>query len=793
MFKAFPRQVAAGVCALTAAFAAPVFAQVAEPAPAHDLKRWLFAEGSTNLGFGFEQEILIANPTPDVATVTLRFLPQDGSAPIVGGLQVQPFSRQGVNARQFAPNAAGVALEVLSTTDIVVERSMYWGGGLFNFGPGYNPGAITDMRAGHNVLGVNAPLTKWTFAEGAADGPFGFQTYVLVSNPDVTESFVQVRYYTNDGLEVSESAVIAPGARQTFFANSALKSTLGPRAQYDFAIEVESLNAVPVVAERAMYWGPNLRGGHAAVGVQPNSVWYFAEGVQGAAPINFDTYILLFNPSSTESINVEVDFFGASGVAKTVTKTLPPRTRDNVWAGEFPAELAGGDKAFSVRALNTLGKPFVAERAVYWKGLREGTASAGTNAPALKWGFADGQEGGFAQFQSPLDPDKRQFSTYYQILNNTANPVTVRAVFYIEGGAGTGAEVTVVVPALSRQTVAPSNIPALHHKKFATFFEATNAVIVERAMYWGIGIVAGHASAGAVLPDSLPVLPAPTAPAAPTLTSIAPNRGAPSGGTPVTITGTGFGLTNSASGQTTVSFGVTAVPPQNVTVVNANTIQLVTPPSGKGFANVIVNTKGTQLVLPSAFEFYDKNAAAGQPIARYNGSNRFLQCSSGTGDSCAELGQSVGGFDLFGVVKSLGASQGGALNASCLKSGGNYRFMFETVAELRKLTGSNRWGLNWKRGNVGDLSEDVITYFWGEEGEVMRNNDKIFLVDMIGNHCPISGSPSPAWFPVTWATFGHPFTGRNGRWTTDPMCGDARYRDARRPNGDWLFPECRPD
>ena len=33
--------------------------------------------------------------------------------------------------------------------------------------------------------------------------------------------------------------------------------------------------------------------------------------------------------------------------------------------------------------------------------------------------------------------------------------------------------------------------------------------------------------------------------------------------------------------------------------------------------------------------------------------------------------------------------------------------------------------------------------------------------------------------------------GTVGRWTTDPMCGIARYRDAKFTNGDWMFPECR--
>ncbi len=730
-----------------------------------DLKRWYFAEGSTNAGFGFEQEILIANPTGTPANVTLRFLPQDGSPPIVGNALVQPYSRSGVNARQFVGSALGVALEVTSDVDIVVERSMYWGGGLFNFGPGYNPGPVIDMRAGHNVLGVNAPAVRWSFAEGAAGSAFGFQTYVLVSNPSLTDAAsVQVRYLTSNGEQVVDAAsgVLAPGQRRTFFANGALEATLGARPQFDFAIDVQSQNSVPIVAERAMYWGPNLSGGHAAMGVQPQSVWYFAEGVQGVAPINFDTYILLYNPSETEAIDVEVDFYGPSGLARNVVKTLAPLTRANVYAGEYPNELAGADKAFSVRALNTLGKPFVAERAVYWRGLREGSAAAGTSVGARKWGFADGQEGGFAQFRSPADPDPRHFSTYYLILNNTDVPVNVRGVFYLEANgevpAGSGAETTVFVPARSRATITPASFPGLHNRKFAAFFEADGEVIVERASYWGAGINGGHGSAGAILPDALPTLPAPAAPPAPMLTGITPTRGNPAGGTPVIISGTGFGL---GGGNTTVAFGATEVPQSSITVLDANTISVVTPASGRGVAGLIVRTRGVELFNPNVtFEFVDPFAAG--------------------------PGHSFG--NLEGVVGEVAARRPFDLVFSCTEHGSpnSNTFMFEVVAELRRRFQSNRWGLNWKRGNVGDLSQDIVNYYSGPEGGNMRNSTQVRIYDIIGGHC--GGRPSPFWADQTGPTRA---AGTVGRWTTDPMCRIPRYRDAQFANGEWMFPECR--
>jgi hypothetical protein len=344
------------------------------------------------------------------------------------------------------------------------------------------------------------------------------------------------------------------------------------------------------------------------------------------------------------------------------------------------------------------------------------------------------------------------------VLNPTAQPVTVRAVFYVERGPGelpgAGAETTLQIAPFSRATLSPASLAALHNRKFAAFFEASGPVIAERAIYWGEGIGAGFASAGAVLPDSTPSFAAPTPTAPPTLTGITPNRGNPGGGTVVTITGTGLGLKFWSGGQTTLAFGVTPVPAANITVLNANAIRVVTPPSGRGVSSVLVNTRGVPLELVGAFEFIDPYLA-GPPIA---------------------FG------DQFGTVAQVAAVRPGELGNSCATN----TFMFEVVAELRRRTGSNRWGLNWKRGQVGDLSQDIVDYYAGPEGSVMANSSNVRIYDIIGGHC--GGRPSPFWVDQTGPTRA---AGTIGRWTTEPMCRIPRYRDAQHASGAWLFPECR--
>lgn len=112
------------------------------------------------------------------------------------------------------------------------------------------------------------------------------------------------------------------------------------------------------------------------------------------------------------------------------------------------------------------------------------------------------------------------------------------------------------------------------------------------------------------------------------------------------------------------------------------------------------------------------------------------------------------------VINQVAAQYPGDLANSCREHGGNNRWLFRVVQELR--TRDKRWGLNWKRANFGDMSQDVITYNWGDEGD--EGTQKLRAWDIIGNHC---GSRPGAQFseitnpkPPQWST--------NARWTLLP-------------------------
>jgi hypothetical protein len=108
------------------------------------------------------------------------------------------------------------------------------------------------------------------------------------------------------------------------------------------------------------------------------------------------------------------------------------------------------------------------------------------------------------------------------------------------------------------------------------------------------------------------------------------------------------------------------------------------------------------------------------------------------------------------VVQQVAAARPDLLRNSCQEHGGSWAFMDAVVDTLR--TYDTRWGYNWKRGNVGDPSMDVIDYQWGAGRD--EGSTQVYIIDIIGGHC--GASPGPSWNDVTAATAQG---GSIGRWT----------------------------
>lgn len=112
--------------------------------------------------------------------------------------------------------------------------------------------------------------------------------------------------------------------------------------------------------------------------------------------------------------------------------------------------------------------------------------------------------------------------------------------------------------------------------------------------------------------------------------------------------------------------------------------------------------------------------------------------------------------DRSAVVNDMARLYPNELRNSCIDTGGNNVWLYKVVERLRRE--DTRWGLNWKRARVGDMSQDVITYNFGPESD--EGTLFVHAVDIIGGHC--GSSPGPSWNNVT-VLFSN-----GAKWTLQP-------------------------
>ncbi len=709
------------VAALCLALAIPGVAS-AQP----DYKTWYLAEGST--GF-FEEEILIANPNGVAANVSIQYLVPVGSpTPALKQITLPATSRTTVKVNQ---DITIHALSAIITSDqpIIVERSLYWGG--------------AGRQGGHNTVGVQAPQMEWFLAEGVSNAIF--DEFILISNPNNATVEVQIDYLGTDGIKDIDTYTVAANSRRTIHAAVDLDSRFGGRFRNrTFSAKVKSLTAGnPILVERSIYWGGifaaglNPGGTNEAGVTQLSDTWRFGEGYAGGT---FQTFLLVANPGETE-VTIDTTFYLEDGSTTVDTRTLPANSRTNIWVN---AEIGPANaKAFSATVKARNGGQIASERAMYWGNFREGHVVAGVTAEAAKWGFAEGIEDRF---------NGVAYDSYFLLNNAGLTDGSVKATFMLEDG--TGFSDTFTVAAQSRYTLIAARYPQLSNRRFSAFFESSVPIVAERTVYWGAGYYGGHASAGVPLPDAF-VVGTPAAVSGPTVTSIAPAYGTTNGGTDVTIKGTNFGM------DTTVTFG--GVNAQTSQVIDAETVVARTPGHAAGAVAVTATTNGQNATSPTNFTYEvpppppppptSGTTARGAPVAVY--------CTNFASNGvCNQPITWPFPQNAFGVINQLAIERRDLLVNSCHEFGGNNNFMFEAVRRLRTATGSNRWGLNIKRGNQG-LSQDIVTYFYGPEGTEMEGDVRVYIFDIIGGHC--GNNPGPNWEDVTEKTRAG---GTIGRWTT---------------------------
>jgi hypothetical protein len=101
-------------------------------------------------------------------------------------------------------------------------------------------------------------------------------------------------------------------------------------------------------------------------------------------------------------------------------------------------------------------------------------------------------------------------------------------------------------------------------------------------------------------------------------------------------------------------------------------------------------------------------------------------------------------------ARAMAAQYAGDLRNSC----GNTNWVFKLLRHLRSI--DTRFGMNYKRGQIGDLSQDVILYNFADVPNEQAIARHVYGWDVISQHC--GGNP-------TW--FNGDITNANGaaRWT----------------------------
>lgn len=200
-------------------------------------QKWYLAEGST--GWGFDEYVLVANPSVPAASVEFRYAVSSGSKTLAK-VSVPGGSRFTLFLNEFIPEG-DLGLEVSSDRGIVVERAMYWRSG--------------SGRAGHCSLASPRLSKNWYLAEGST--AWGFETWLLVLNPGEKKGGLTLRFFPEGGSPSVSETIVYSSARLTVNVSNHIQ---------DRDLSVEIISDTPVVVERAMYW-KQRSGGHISFGV----------------------------------------------------------------------------------------------------------------------------------------------------------------------------------------------------------------------------------------------------------------------------------------------------------------------------------------------------------------------------------------------------------------------------------------------------------------------------------------------------------------------------------------------
>lgn len=304
--------------------------------------RWYFPDVNTAR---YDVQLQVMNISSGPANIRIRYL--RGNEPeftqqlvLDAGL---PFSIQLSQVPDLVDRDMSAVIE--SNVPIVAEKMFTWSGMLH--------GQSVSTLGGAGTAGAPQALTQWYLAEGSTAG---WKLWYVAMNPDPARSAIVTFDYLLEGAAVvSETFVLAGGAKRTIYVNDRLPfANVSLRARSDR----------PIAVERIMHWNANVAGeevvdigGHSAMGIeQPERIWYLAEG----STAGWKLWVLLMNPNPV-AVQARVTWMREGDPPIEQIYSLPPNSRTTIEARRVP-----GLEFANVSVKVESDQPIIAERAMYW-------------------------------------------------------------------------------------------------------------------------------------------------------------------------------------------------------------------------------------------------------------------------------------------------------------------------------------------------------------------------------------------------------------------------------------------
>lgn len=419
--------------------------------------------------------VVTGSQVPDPLVGGFEVLPAPAGAPVLDLLEPDsgpPGARVTLSGRNFGDYQGsssvlfnGVEADTDSWSDNAVTCEV-------PFGASSGPVVVVTPWGTSNSEHFEITATAYYFAEGTSRP--GFETYFSIQNPTDAVAEVVIDYMRGDGTEQAQALTVGEYSRET--VNAAVAMGIADDAAHDFSAKVESINGVPIVVERPMYFDYKgmWPGGTSSMGaLAPGLEFFFAEGTTRPG---FDTYFSLMNPSDDDA-GLEITYMKGDGTTEQGQLTVPPHSRSTVVAEQVLGSADDPAHDFSTRIESSNGVGFVAERPMYFDysgGRSGGTDTLGAFEPGERFYFAEGTT--------------RPGYDSYIAIQNTGGADALVKVTYMKGNGATDEQHVSVSP-MSRSTISVKDFlgtgddPA---HDFAAVVESTNGaqILVERPMYF---------------------------------------------------------------------------------------------------------------------------------------------------------------------------------------------------------------------------------------------------------------------------------------------------------------------